>query len=78
MLAHPAARPDTKRPDIERAALQLFVVRDIAARAGVAEGTLYRHWRSKRELAPVLFRGCAREPSWTSIRASRPNTSSEP
>src|SRR5262249_47623386 len=67
MLAHSAARPDTKRPDIERAALRLFVtrglrgttVRDIAARAGVAEGTLYRHWRSKRELARSLFRGCA-------------------
>jgi AcrR family transcriptional regulator len=67
MLAHPAARPDTKRPDIERAALRLFVtrglrgttVKDIAARAGVAEGTLYRHWRSKRELARTLFRGCA-------------------
>ena len=43
MLAH-------KRPRIERAALQLFVrrglrgttVRDIAACARVAEGTLYR------------------------------------
>jgi AcrR family transcriptional regulator len=60
MLAH-------KRPHIERAALQLFMtrglrgttVRDIAARAGVAEGTLYRHWRSKRDLARALFRGCA-------------------
>jgi len=67
MLAHPAVRPDSKRADIERAALRLFVtrglrgttVRDIAARAGVAEGTLYRHWRSKRELARTLFRGCA-------------------
>ena len=61
MLAH-------KRPDIERAALQLFVkrglrgttVRDIAARARVAEGTLYRHWRSKRDLARAVFRDCAR------------------
>jgi AcrR family transcriptional regulator len=67
MLAHIPARPDTKRPDIERAALRLFItrglrgttVRDIAARAGVAEGTLYRHWRSKRDLARALFRGCA-------------------
>src|SRR5581483_7231500 len=66
MLAH-SARPETKRPDIERAALRLFVtrglrgttVRDIASHAGVAEGTLYRHWRSKRELARALFRGCS-------------------
>jgi len=57
----------TKRPEIERAALRLFVtrglrgttVRDIAAKAGVAEGTLYRHWRSKRDLARSIFRGCA-------------------
>ncbi len=67
MLVHAAPRPETKRPDIERAALQLFVkrglrgttVRDIAARAGVAEGTLYRHWRSKRDLARAVFRTCA-------------------
>lgn len=67
MLAHAQARPDTKRPDIERAALRLFVtrglrgttVRDIAAGAGVAEGTLYRHWRSKRDLARAVYRGCA-------------------
>src|SRR5213594_3791432 len=57
----------SKRPDIERAALRLFVtrgvrgttVRDIAADAGVAEGTLYRHWRSKRDLARAVYRGCA-------------------
>lgn len=63
MLAHSV----TKRPDIERAALRLFVtrglrgttIRDIAERAGVAEGTLYRHWRSKRDLARSIFRGCA-------------------
>jgi AcrR family transcriptional regulator len=34
-------------------------IREIAAEAGVAEGTLYRHWRSKRDLARALFRGCA-------------------
>src|SRR2546427_8986804 len=57
----------SKRPDIERAALGLFVtggvggttVRDIAAGAGGAEGTLYRHWRSKRDLARTLFRASA-------------------
>jgi photosystem II stability/assembly factor-like uncharacterized protein/AcrR family transcriptional regulator len=67
MLAHAADRPETKRPHIERAALRLFLqrgvrgttVRDIAARAGVAQGTLYRHWRSKRDLARTLFRDCA-------------------
>ena len=67
MLAHAPARPETKRSDIERAALHLFVtrglrgttVRAIAARAGVAEGTLYRHWRSKRDLARAVYRGCA-------------------
>jgi AcrR family transcriptional regulator len=67
MLAHAPVRPETKRPDIERAALHLFIsrglrgttVRDIAARAHVAEGTLYRHWRSKRELARSVYQGCA-------------------
>ena len=67
MVAHAPARAETKRPDIERAALHLFIarglrgttVRDIAARARVAEGTLYRHWRSKRDLARAVYRGCA-------------------
>jgi len=67
VLAHSPSRAETKRPHIERAALRLFVtrglrgttIREIAAEAGVAEGTLYRHWRSKRDLARALFRGCA-------------------
>jgi AcrR family transcriptional regulator len=57
----------SKRPDIERVALRLFMtqgvrgttVRDIVQGAGVAEGTLYRHWRSKRDLARTLFRASA-------------------
>jgi len=48
---------------ISRAALALFVekgvaettVRDIAAAAGVAEGTLYRHFTGKDELAWELY-----------------------
>jgi len=67
MLVHSASGPGATRAGIERAALRLFVtrglrgttVRDIATHAGVAEGTLYRHWRSKQDLARSVFRGCA-------------------
>jgi AcrR family transcriptional regulator len=51
------------KPRIERAALEVFVregvdaatTRAIAAQAGVSEGALYRHFRSKDELATSLF-----------------------
>lgn len=49
---------------IERAALRLFAergidctaTREITERAGLAEGTLFRHFRTKDELAISLFR----------------------
>jgi AcrR family transcriptional regulator len=51
------------KPRIERAALEVFVHRGvdaattklIAAKAGVSEGAIYRHWKSKDELALGLF-----------------------
>jgi AcrR family transcriptional regulator len=51
------------KPKIERAALEIFVDRGvdaattklIAAKAGVSEGAIYRHWKSKDELALGLF-----------------------
>lgn len=57
------SKPITKRNSIARAALELFVekgvegatTREIARRAGAAEGTMFRHFASKEELAWRLF-----------------------
>lgn len=56
-------RPPLKKGAIERSSLELFVergvdgtsIRDIAQRAGVTEGALYRHHRSKNDLVRALF-----------------------
>ena len=53
----------TKEPDVIDAALALFMrkgikattTRDIALRAGISEGTIYRHFQSKEELAERVF-----------------------
>jgi AcrR family transcriptional regulator len=53
----------TKLPAVMRAAIHLFVtkgidgttIKDIAKAAGVAEGSLYRHFKSKEDLAWHLF-----------------------
>jgi AcrR family transcriptional regulator len=54
---------NTKLPKVMRAAIRLFVskgidgttIKDIAREAGVAEGSLYRHFKSKEDLAWHLF-----------------------
>jgi AcrR family transcriptional regulator len=57
-------RPVTKKRDIEIAAIKLFArkglasttLKDIAGEAGATEGALYRHYKSKNEMARQLFR----------------------
>lgn len=56
-------RPNLKKKVIEQAAIELFaskglartVIRDIAQAAEVTEGALYKHYKSKDELAWTLF-----------------------
>ena len=57
------ARPAAKRADIEDSAIHFFAtqglagttIRDIAERAGVTDGALYRHYSGKNEMARRLF-----------------------
>ncbi len=54
---------ETKKPAIIEAAIRLFsekgikatTIKDIAREADVAEGTLYRHWKGKEDLAQEIF-----------------------
>ncbi len=56
-------KSDVTRAKIEEAAIRLFAVqgiqetstRDLAASAGVAEGSLYRHFPSKEAMVKALF-----------------------
>ncbi|MCA9644673.1 MAG: TetR/AcrR family transcriptional regulator [Myxococcales bacterium] len=62
--SQPSSAPSDTRSAILKAALGLFVERgfhgttvpQIASRAGVAAGTMYRHFQSKEELVNVLYR----------------------
>ena len=59
---------DLTRQRLVRAALELFTTQgyhvtttaQIARKAGVAEGTMYRHFESKQHLMNELYRGAAR------------------
>ncbi len=62
------AQADLTRQRLVRAALELFTAQGfhltttplIAKKAGVAEGTIYRHFASKQHLLNELYRGAAR------------------
>lgn len=65
---------DLTRQRLVRAALELFTTQgyhvtttgQIARKAGVAEGTIYKHFESKQQLLNELYRGAAR---WASRAA---------
>ncbi|HTR19395.1 MAG TPA: TetR/AcrR family transcriptional regulator [Gemmatimonadales bacterium] len=64
----PPPQGDLTRARLVRAALELFTAQgyhvtttpQLAKRAGIAEGTIYRHFESKQHLLNELYRGGAR------------------
>jgi AcrR family transcriptional regulator len=62
------ARTELTRQRLVRAALELFSTQgyhptttpQLAKRAGIAEGTIYRHFPGKQQLLSELYRGAAR------------------
>lgn len=65
-MTHPSA--DLTRQRLIRAALELFTTKgyhdtttaQIAKKAGIAEGTIYRHFASKQQLANEIYRAAQR------------------
>ena len=74
---------DLTRQRLVRAALELFTTQgyhvtttvQIAKKAGVAEGTIYKHFESKQHLLNELYRGAAR---WTARAAEEADTAQGP
>lgn len=70
----------SKRDDICDAALELFAekgieattTREITERAGAAEGTLYRHFEGKADLAEWLYQRCVNDVRERLLEAAEP------